>query len=219
MLSKKEVAELLNEKKYDELINRSSGKRKIISILISLSYDKKDVISWRAMEAIGLITGEIAGRDPEFVRDTVNRLLWMIRDESGGIGWSVPEILGEIVRNNPALCADIAAVIVSFYEEEMLTAGVIRAAGRMGKANTEMVDYAAPIIVSCLSNPDRLIRGYAAWAAGELGIALTADRLKGLRGDTDIIPFYEKEELINKTVGEFAEAALAKLKPGNMVQA
>jgi hypothetical protein len=89
----------------------------------------------------------------------------------------------------------------------------------MGKANTEMVDYAAPIIVSCLSSPDRLIRGYAAWAAGELGIALAADRLKGLRGDTDIIPFYDKEELINKAVGEFAEAALAKLKPGNMVQA
>ena len=219
MRLKKEIVNILSEKKYDELIKQSSNIKRVLTMLISMTYDKDNVISWRAIEAIGLITGRIAGTDPDLVRSTTGRLLWMLRDESGGIGWSAPEILGEIVRNNPALCADIATVTVSFHEEKMLTAGVMRAAGRMGRTNTEMVDYAAPIIVSCLNNPDRLIRGHAAWAAGELGVARAADRLESLRDDTDVIPFYDKEELKNSTVGEIAEAALAKLDQENLVQA
>ncbi|MEN8261861.1 MAG: DVU0298 family protein [Nitrospirota bacterium] len=219
MRLKKEITNILSEKKYDELIKQSSNTRRVLTMLISMTYDKDSVISWRAMEAIGLITGRIAGTDPDMVKSTTGRLMWMIRDESGGIGWSAPEILGEIVRNNPLLCADIATIIVSFHEEIMLTAGVMRAAGRMGKTHTEMVDYAGPIIVSCLNNQDRSIRGYAAWAAGELGVALAADRLESLRSDTDSILFYEKEELINKTVGELAGAALAKIEPGNLVKA
>lgn len=211
MLSKKEVAELLSEKKYSELIMRSSGKKKIFSILISLSYDKGDVISWRAIEAIGLITGEISGRDPELVRDTAGRLLWMIRDESGGIGWSAPEILGEIVRNNNELCADIAPVIVSFHEEKMLTAGVMRAVGRVGKINTEAVDYAVPIIISYLRDRDRTTRGYAAWAAGELGAAEALNELQELQSDTEVVSFYEDGELKEKSIGEIAVNALMKL--------
>ena len=106
---KKDIIKLLRDKKYEELSKQPCGNRKTLSLLISLSYDKKDVISWRAMEGIGILTGEIGKADSGHVRNTVGRLLWMIRDESGGMGWSVPEILGEVVRNNPVLCADITA--------------------------------------------------------------------------------------------------------------
>ena len=82
-------------------------------------------MSWRAIEAVGLASKEIARTRPELVRNTVGRLLWMIRDESGGIGWSSPEMLGEIVRNNPEQFADIAPIIVSFLDEDMLSAGVL----------------------------------------------------------------------------------------------
>jgi hypothetical protein len=219
MRLKKEIINILSEKKYDELTKESSNIRRVLTMLISMTYDKDSVISWRAIEAIGLITASISATDPDLVKSTAGRFMWMMRDESGGICWSAPEILGEIVRNNPVLCADSATVIVSFHDEIMFTAGVMRAAGRMGKTHTEMADYAAPIIVSCLDSPDRLIRGNAAWAAGELGVALAADSLENLRGDTDSILFYEKGELINKTVGELAGAALAKIEQGNLVQA
>jgi hypothetical protein len=208
---KKEVARLLREKKYDELIRHPSGIRKIITLLISLSYDKKDVISWRAMEAIGFITREISGTNPDFVRNIVGRLLWMIRDESGGIGWSVPEILGEIVRNNPDLCADIAPIIASFHEEQMLTAGVMWAIGRIGKINSETIDYAVSIIIPYLKSPNRTLRGYAAWASGELGASQAVNELEKLKNDTDIIPFYEEGDLKEKTVGDIAAKAIAKL--------
>ncbi len=219
MLSKKEVADLLRRKKYDDLTGRSSGNRKLIGMLISLSYDKSDVISWRAMEVIGLITGRVAASDPDFVRNTVGRLLWMIRDESGGIGWSAPESLGEIVRNNPELCADIAPIIASFHEEAMLCKGVMWALGRIGKLNTYFTDYAVPIATHYLDTPDSTLRGYAAWACGQLGAGGAADSLETLREDKSIIPFYEDHELKTVTVGEIAGNALDTLKMHKEVKA
>ncbi|MBI5663620.1 MAG: hypothetical protein HZC49_00820 [Nitrospirae bacterium] len=145
---KKEVLNLLEQKKYQEIMHTSASFHKIMNVLVSLSYDKNKYISWRAIEAIGLISKEIAKSDTETVRNIVGRLLWMIRDESGGIGWSVPETLGEIVRNNPQLCADIAPIIASFHDEKMLTAGVLWALGRIGKINDQTVGYAIPIILA-----------------------------------------------------------------------
>ena len=208
---KKEIIRLLETGDYAGLAKLSSTNKKISNILISLSYDKKSRTSWRAIEAIGLISKEIAKSEPETVRNIAGRLLWMIRDESGGIGWSSPEILGEIVRNNPELCADIAPVIASFHEEKMLTAGVLRAIGRIGKINDETAGYTIPIILSYLDSSEHALRGYAAYALGETGATGAASKLKALRNENNSVDFYEDGELKTKTVGEIVEEALKKL--------
>jgi hypothetical protein len=209
--AKEEVIKRLKEKRYYELSSLPCGRRRTLSLLISLSYDKKDAISWRAMEAIGILTSEIAKEAPGHVRNTVGRLLWMMRDESGGIGWSVPEILGEIVRNNPELCADIAPIIASFHEEKMLNAGVLWAVGRIGMLNDEFFDYAAPIAASYLESSDPLIRGYAAFACGSLSVMPSAKELEKLKTDKNVIPVYEDGELREKLIGEIASEAAEKL--------
>ena len=56
---KKEITALLEKKEYSALVRLSLADKKIISILISLSYDKDNTTSWRAMEAIGLAAKEI----------------------------------------------------------------------------------------------------------------------------------------------------------------
>lgn len=209
---KKEVLSLLEQKKYEEMLKVSASVHKIINILISLSYDKNKYISWRAIEAVGLVSKEIAKSDAETVRNIVGRLLWMIRDESGGIGWSVPETLGEIVRNNPQLCADIAPIIASFHEEKMLTAGVLWALGRIGKINDETVGYAIPIILPYLQSDDPTLRGYAAFALGNIGAIGAVSKLAKLMSDNNLVTFYKKGELHQKSVGGFAEEALEKLR-------
>lgn len=208
---KKEIITLLEKKAYDVLIKLALADKKIISILISLSYDKNTQTSWRAMEAIGYATKEISSSNPETVRNITGRLLWMMRDESGGIGWSAPDILGEIVRNNPVLCSDIAPIIASFHDEKMLCAGVLRALGRIGAINTETVNYAVPIILSYLKSADNTLRGYAAWALGQMGNEDYASELKALKDDTNCIKFYEDGELKEISVGKLASAALEKL--------
>ncbi|MBI4837719.1 MAG: HEAT repeat domain-containing protein [Nitrospirae bacterium] len=176
-----------------------------------MTYDKHSIISWRAIEAVGLITGRLSMTNPEIVRNLIGRLLWMIRDESGGIGWSSPEMLGEIVRNSPGLFPDIAPVIVSFHDEKMLTAGVLRAIGRIGKINSEFAEYANPIAGKYLCDPDPVIRGYAAWALGETGTSESVNALKKLQNDGSVITIYAESELKKITVGRIAKEAIEKI--------
>ncbi len=210
---KKRITGLLKQRDFAAISALSSPAGKVISAMISLSYDKKSVISWRATEAIGLVSAVMAKTSPDRVRNIAGRLLWMIRDESGGIGWSAPEILGEIVRNNPALCSDIAPVIVSFHEEKMLTPGVLWAVGRMGRGNAGMTEYASSVIPPYLHSTDHRLRAFAARALGEIGASDAAGEIEKLRDDGNLIRIYEEGELVEKSVGAVASEALAKL-PG-----
>ncbi|GBE40246.1 hypothetical protein BMS3Bbin09_00120 [bacterium BMS3Bbin09] len=218
MRAKKEIKRLLEENKYDELNALFPNKRKLITLLISSTYNRTEVVSWRAMEAIGQIATDMSRENPEFVRELVNRLLWMIRDESGGIGWSCPEILSEIVKNNPEICKDIATVVASFHDEPPLTPGVMLAIGRIGNIHDYFYDFAAPIVTSYLDDPDPATRAYAAYAAGELDIRDTEDKLEELTNDTSPVPFYEVGELKDMTAGKLANTALAKLRLNAMLK-
>ncbi len=208
---KKKIIGLLERKDFAGIIRLSSPAGKMVIVMISLSYDKKSVSSWRAIEAIGLLTAKMAKSEPGTVRNIVGRLLWMIRDESGGIGWSAPEILGEIVRNNPELCSDIAPIIVSFHEEKMLASGVLWAIGRIGESNAGMIEYAAAVIPSYLHSLNHTLRAFAVRALGEIGSSESAVEIEKLKDDENLIELYEDGELIEKTVGKIAGEALAKL--------
>lgn len=176
-----------------------------------MTYDKQSIISWRAIEAVGIITGILSKTSAGLVRDLIGRLLWMIRDESGGIGWSSPEMLGEIVRNSPELFPDVAPVIVSFHDEQMLTAGVLWAIGRMGKINAEFAEYATAAAGKYLCDPDPVIRGYAAWALGETGTSESVNDLAKLQNDNSVIAIYAEGELKEITVGQLAKEAIGNI--------
>ncbi|MBI5195639.1 MAG: hypothetical protein HZA10_04910 [Nitrospirae bacterium] len=61
--------------------------RGVLRLLVSMTYDKQSIISWRAIEAVGIITGRLSKTNPEIVRNLIGRLLWMIQKEItvGGI--------------------------------------------------------------------------------------------------------------------------------------
>ncbi len=210
---KKQIISILEEQSFHELSSLSASHHKVVTILISLSYDKKKTLAWRAIEAVGVLSKDIAEIDAEKVRNIVGRLLWMLRDESGGIGWSAPEMLGEIVRNNPELCADIAPIIVSFHEEIMLAAGAFRATGRIGNLNNETTGYAIPLLLHNLNSEDANVRGNAVYALGELGAVGAKFRLESMRDDNGRLDFYDNGELQSVTVSEIASAALTKMFP------
>jgi HEAT repeat protein len=214
---KKEIKKLLGEKDFEALRNLPQ-REKAVSVLTSLSYDKQNTDSWRAIEAIGLLTQELAGTDPDRVRNIVGRLLWMIRDESGGIGWSVPEILGEVVRNNPELCSDIAPIIASFHEELMLTSGVLWALSRIGRINSETAEYALPIIRSYLNHSDARVRGCASLAAGAFEDIESLPQLEKLKDDPDTVTVYVRGSLTERTVGDLAAESVKTISGSCRVQ-
>ena len=120
-------------------------------------------------------------------------------------------MLGEMVRNSPVLLSDMAPIIISFHEEIMLLPGVLRAIGRIGESNNELVSDGIPVLLSCLESSDPYLCGISVWSLGNIGGAWGNDRISGLRSDARRLTIYYDGELHETTVGKIAEGVLGSL--------
>lgn len=75
---------------------------RLFGLLLALTYDPEALFAWRAVEAIGLAAAQIVDQRPDRVRNQLRRLVWLLNDESGSIGWRAPEAIGEILYRCPA---------------------------------------------------------------------------------------------------------------------
>jgi hypothetical protein len=87
-----------DDKPFLELARKKKG---ILAQLTALTYDPDPAICTQAIRVTGLAAKIIAERDPEYVRNYLLRLFWLVNDESGGIGWKAPELIGEILYHCP----------------------------------------------------------------------------------------------------------------------
>lgn len=178
---KEKIKEHLLKREFDRIVNLGEPS-KIVRTLISISYDKTQEIAWRSIEAIGHVVYIISKERQEFGQELIRRLLWSIRDEAGGIGWSSPEIIGEIVKNEPSRYQEIPRVLWSFMDEEFLRKGIIWAMGRIGEVSPESVEFSMPFLRLIAQNDrDEEIRFYALWALCKMGedISIIKGDLKG----------------------------------------
>ncbi len=205
----KRLYEILLNADYDELLSIDKPS-KIVRYLISISYDKSELIAWRSIEAVGRVTALVSIESPEFGRNVIRRLIWSIRDESGGIGWSAPEMIGEIVRNNPAMYTDIPQILWSFMEEEFLQKGIIWAVGRIAESSPELVQFSIPVLKEYCAKSGPDMRFYAVWALCKFGI------IPELAQDTENITAYLYEDTQYKEVS--LREIISKCKNSNEIK-
>lgn len=198
---KSRIINLLKTCSYDEIAETAKKDKGVIRRIIALAYDKEDVLSWRAIEAMGIIAGRLSGERIDVIRDTIRRLLWSMGEESGGIGWSSAEMLGEIIRSDPDEFADIIPIVWSFKEEDMFRPGVLRAMGRIADVRPDLVAFISKDLRPMLSDKNPAVRAYAVWVIGKLGIRDFFEDIASLSGDNSIVSFYQDFELAKKTVG------------------
>ena len=67
----------------------------------------------RAAIAIGAVTAELNKTRNDLARDVLRRLKWRLSEESGNIGWGVPEAFGEIVAQCPELGKEFHSILFS----------------------------------------------------------------------------------------------------------
>jgi hypothetical protein len=144
--------------------------------------------------------------------------MWMLNDESGGIGWGAPEAMGEIVACHAGLAREFAPILISyaweegnFLEYEPLQRGAVWGLGRVAQEKPEMVRDAVPHLISFLESPDATIRGLSAWALGLLRAEAARPRLEKLREDDAEIPLYVDGGLIRRRVKDLANDALVSI--------
>jgi hypothetical protein len=215
-MQKNEVKALLQDYNIPELVAAGTRDRGLIRTLISLVYDKEDVMSWRAIEAIGHIAGAIAATNPDVIRNLSQRLLWMLREESGNGPGSAPEMLGEIVRNSADAFCDIAAIITSFHDEEMLRRGVLRATWRICEVRPDLICLTHEMIGQklYLDDPDPVVRSYALMIAGKLGLKEFLPLMEKLRDDNSTVRMYEDGRFVQAAVAEIAHKVCAGMAGG-----
>lgn len=201
------IKEALLRADFDSIISFAMKEKRVFRILISLAYDKTELICWRAIEAIGKAAGAVKQKDPDFVRNIVQRLLWSLSEESGGIGWSAPDMLGEIVINAPNQFQDLPPIILSFRDEESFLPGVLWAMTRMVSSGIDSLnrDLCRDIINKSLNNRSPTVRGLSIWAASVLKMKNLNDRISRLLKDDQGFLFYEDHKLREMSVRKMAE--------------
>lgn len=138
---KNKILYSLDSNDLSHIVSLAKENRRVVSLLVRMAYDKETLVGWRAIKAIGMVARELINTDYEFLRDTARKLLWSLSDESGGIGWSAPEILGEIVSADPKLFDDIVPLIAEVFdiEEKIFRPGILYALAQIARVNTELV--------------------------------------------------------------------------------
>jgi len=205
VLQREKIIKLLEDRDLTGLLALAGKDSSIFRTLISLTYDKESVISWRAIEAIGRLAGQSARTAPALIRRLVQRILWMMREESGNNPWSAPEMLGEIVRNAPEEFSDIAPIIASFHDEEMLRRGVMRALVRISEVRADLVREASSLAGCYLKDRDAVTRVYALKLTGNLRLREFLESAGALRYDSAVALLYSDGDFESVAVRKIAE--------------
>ncbi len=192
--------------------------KRVISPLISFLCATDERVKWRSVLAIGVVVSDLAETDMASAREIMRRLMWYLNDESGGIGWGVPEAMGEIMSCSPALAQEYSFIIVSYLrpdgnyiEHPMLQRGVLWGFGRLAHARPGLVAAAAGLLPPYLISQDALLRGLAAYAAGALPLEATESFLRRLAADNTNITVFLGDCFTESTVGRLAQSALGKI--------
>lgn len=205
---------MLRDGDLDGLVDAAVRKRRILGSLVSQTFDPEPLICWRAIEAMGLVARRIAEDDPDYVREHLRRLNWMLTEESGGICWRAPEAIAEIVRHRPKLFAEYIPIVVflilNLAEEDLdhFRAGILWAIGRLGALAGDHIPAVLPAITSALDDPGAQARGMAGWCLGQVGRAdLLRDR-PDLLSDEGPVDQYQNRDIHQTTVGQVVQQAL-----------
>ncbi|MBF0557506.1 MAG: hypothetical protein HQL08_01865 [Nitrospirae bacterium] len=208
---KGKVRKLLESRDYEDVAQMARQDRGVIRWLISLAYDKEEEITWRAIEAVGVISKKYSKEIMDVLRDTVRRLLWSMGEESGGIGWSAAEMLGEIIAGDPDAFNDIVPILWSFKEEDMFRSGILWAMGRISLVRPDMTAFIADDLPGMMRDPNPNVRGYAAWVAGISGAGNLVEHISRLLDDASPVAFYRDGNLTSRTLSEIARDAMHKM--------
>jgi hypothetical protein len=212
---KKILRDLLAEGNFEQIADTAAERRRVLPSLVSLTYDADPLIAWRAVEGLGIAAQRVAKDDPDFVREHLRRLYWLISEESGGICWHAPAAMVEIVRYEPELFAEYLSIVVylipNMAEEDLehFRATALWAVGRLGSLAGKHIGDLYIEIVTALDNSDPQVRGTAAWCLGKVGKSTALADRADLLSDKGPVAIYEDGSLERTTVGVLAQRVLA----------
>ncbi len=210
---KRTVDALLLQRGSGELLRLCQTDERYWHALRLYLYETDENLRWPAIEAVA----ELMGRwwhegSREKVHEYIRRLLWLLNDESGGIGWSAPEAIAEMCVRVPELLEPYGHMMISFVlKGEGLLNGGLWAIGRLGKQIKELLCTYQDKILATFDSDEPETLALAAWAMGESDFAPAVPHLAMLRDRKEKVRIYIDGHFQEKSLGNWANEAVAKI--------
>ena len=222
-MHKKEFFDLLKSSDFNRQLDflKDLPLHKTLNHLFSALCSEDEELKWHAVTAAGRLVADLAERDLEAARNILRRMMWSLNEESGGIGWGLPEAMGETLSWNENLAREFAPILVSyiqregnFLEFEPLQRGALWAVGRLAEAFPFLLTplKAGAFLLPFLESRDPAVRGNAIMALGLLGDDHSLPGLNGLLRDREVVRLYRKGKFVSGQIGEFAQEAIERIK-------
>ncbi|MBM4144765.1 MAG: hypothetical protein FJ240_00605 [Nitrospira sp.] len=210
---KQQVRELLRKRDYEPLLDLCERDRRFWQEVRFRLFDMDENLRWTAIEmAAKLMQHWWSSGQEEKVRIYIRTLFWSMSDESGGIGWSAPQTIAEIIVNIPEIIDPYGSMMIAHsIEEPPLMKGGLWGIGRLGRRIAESVNFFEDKILAVFQSEDSEILGIAAWAMGEAGFQPARPLLEELRFRTENVQIYINGKFLQKKVGRWAEESIGKI--------
>ena len=196
---KQKVLDLLQAEDFSRGLEviASLPPRRVINPLFSFLCSTEPKVKWRAVKAIGEVVKNTADEDMESAKIIMRRMIWNLNDESGGIGWGLPEAMGEVMARHEGLAGEYVMILESYIREDgnflehpPLQQGVLWGLGRLAQERPELLKNVTLYLQPFLFSDDAILRGLAAWTMGLLGGSQGNGALTDLEGDTTEVTLY-----------------------------
>jgi hypothetical protein len=204
------VKALLIQKDFDGVLNWMENVRNPQRVLLSLVYDTDELVKWQAIDAVGKMAAFQAKSDLEKVRNLIRQQLWLMNDESGGLGWHSPEIVGEILVNVPQLIDEFAQLFLAYLDEEPFERGSHLAIYRVASVNPQPFIERVSELSNSIDSPDPQIRACTLMALSKIDDKMFQTAAQKLNDDESAVTLYDFDTglLVNTSVNKVINGLL-----------
>jgi hypothetical protein len=194
----------------DGVARWSRESRDPLATVFALTYDKDELIRWRAVAAAGVAAASVGEPEPEKVREFIRRLRWLMNDESGGVGWLAPEVMGEVILKVPVLAEEYAHLLIPLLREEPFIKGACLALARLARLVPGLVAENAALLVEHAKGTDPELRACALLALSAVNFKPGLEAGTEHLDDRSEVTLYDFDEgrLVSVNCGEIARRLL-----------
>ena len=181
---------------------------------------KEPTLMHRSAVALGATCAQLATHTMERARNVVRRYMWHLSEESGNIGWGIPEAFAETLAASELLSAEFGRILVTYIidlgrednycDNALLRRSCYWACGRFAAASPLQTRMWDKWLALGLRDTDVICRGMAAWALSfyPFNPAWRQD-LEPLCTRTEECLLFDGDHVYTRSVGELAADLLA----------
>ena len=152
--------------------------KEVVSPLLSFVLLDDDM-KYRSAYILGHCVAMMADNSLEDARNIMRRLMWHMNEESGNIGWGIPEVMAEVCVQSERIAKDFSSIVLSYIidtgrddnycDHDILRRSCYFAVGRLVSARPKLCVKIIPWLMKSIAGAehDVICRMMAIWALAQ----------------------------------------------------